>query len=124
MWVRFFFFTDTPTTEIYTLSLHDALPISAGAGGMVTDGASDGSARSMAVRRACGSAAGPVPGAGTWPGVLGVAIRSMAGSGRDRVASASAGPGSAAGVPAGVHAGEDGGHVGEAVQVAAGAAAR
>src|SRR5438034_5702913 len=23
-----FFFTDTPTTEIYTLSLHDALPIS------------------------------------------------------------------------------------------------
>src|SRR5438093_3649137 len=25
----FFFFTDTATTEIYTLSLHDALPISA-----------------------------------------------------------------------------------------------
>src|SRR5438874_7221378 len=25
----FFFFTDTPPTEIYTLSLHDALPISA-----------------------------------------------------------------------------------------------
>ena len=24
----FFFFTDTATTEIYTLSLHDALPIS------------------------------------------------------------------------------------------------
>src|SRR3712207_9445424 len=24
-----FFFNDTPTTEIYTLSLHDALPISA-----------------------------------------------------------------------------------------------
>src|SRR5438128_11266185 len=24
----FFFFTDPPTTEIYTLSLHDALPIS------------------------------------------------------------------------------------------------
>src|SRR5439155_27155989 len=24
----FFFFTDTPTPEIYTLSLHDALPIS------------------------------------------------------------------------------------------------
>src|SRR5436190_24142139 len=23
----YFFFTDTPTTEIYTLSLHDALPI-------------------------------------------------------------------------------------------------
>src|SRR2546422_8403532 len=27
-----FFFNDTATTEIYTLSLHDALPISAGAG--------------------------------------------------------------------------------------------
>src|SRR5690349_22453166 len=26
--VSFFFFNDTPTTEIYTLSLHDALPIS------------------------------------------------------------------------------------------------
>src|SRR5260370_28463162 len=28
----FFFFNDTATTEIYTLSLHDALPISAEAG--------------------------------------------------------------------------------------------
>src|SRR5260370_30399108 len=27
---RFFFFNDTATTEIYTLSLHDALPISGG----------------------------------------------------------------------------------------------
>src|SRR2546430_13672759 len=27
---RFFFFNDTATTEIYTLSLHDALPISSG----------------------------------------------------------------------------------------------
>src|SRR6266581_4614584 len=27
---RLFFFNDTPTTEIYTLSLHDALPISTG----------------------------------------------------------------------------------------------
>ena len=26
--VVFFFFNDTATTEIYTLSLHDALPIS------------------------------------------------------------------------------------------------
>src|SRR5438874_13366028 len=26
--ITFFFFTDTATTEIYTLSLHDALPIS------------------------------------------------------------------------------------------------
>src|SRR2546430_8132740 len=29
----FFFFNDTATTEIYTLSLHDALPISRGACG-------------------------------------------------------------------------------------------
>src|SRR3712207_8649570 len=28
MTVRLFFFNDTATTEIYTLSLHDALPIS------------------------------------------------------------------------------------------------
>ena len=28
----FFFFNDTATTEIYTLSLHDALPISWGTG--------------------------------------------------------------------------------------------
>ena len=28
VWVGFFFFNDTATTEIYTLSLHDALPIS------------------------------------------------------------------------------------------------
>src|SRR3712207_8716514 len=27
MYFRFFFFNDTATTEIYTLSLHDALPI-------------------------------------------------------------------------------------------------
>src|SRR5438034_11182122 len=26
-WSLFFFFNDPPTTEIYTLSLHDALPI-------------------------------------------------------------------------------------------------
>src|SRR6266566_10047701 len=30
----FFFFNDTATTEIYTLSLHDALPISSGKGGV------------------------------------------------------------------------------------------
>src|SRR6266404_7105629 len=28
-WMSFFFFNDTATTEIYTLSLHDALPIRA-----------------------------------------------------------------------------------------------
>src|SRR3712207_7654729 len=31
----FFFFNDTATTEIYTLSLHDALPICRGAGGLL-----------------------------------------------------------------------------------------
>src|ERR1019366_10000643 len=31
--IFFFFFNDTATTEIYTLSLHDALPISGDAGG-------------------------------------------------------------------------------------------
>src|SRR5258708_30382730 len=34
--VFFFFFNDTATTEIYTLSLHDALPISTGALGRRT----------------------------------------------------------------------------------------
>src|SRR5438477_12493384 len=33
----FFFFHATPTTEIYTLSLHDALPISHPAGPMLVD---------------------------------------------------------------------------------------
>src|SRR5256885_17159976 len=36
----FFFFNDTATTEIYTLSLHDALPISRG--GFVSDGKNGG----------------------------------------------------------------------------------
>src|SRR5260221_10601649 len=34
----FFFFNDTATTEIYTLSLHDALPISAPKGSWETAG--------------------------------------------------------------------------------------
>src|SRR6266568_8867878 len=34
----FFFFNDTATTEIYTLSLHDALPISANQHGAATIG--------------------------------------------------------------------------------------
>src|SRR2546430_13504187 len=33
---NFFFFNDTATTEIYTLSLHDALPILAAAGLLLT----------------------------------------------------------------------------------------
>src|SRR5438034_9707239 len=35
----FFFFNDTATTEIYTLSLHDALPISQGRTGFAGGGA-------------------------------------------------------------------------------------
>jgi len=31
----FCFFNDTATTEIYTLSLHDALPISSGGGAAI-----------------------------------------------------------------------------------------
>src|SRR3712207_8131752 len=37
MFLLFFFFNDTATTEIYTLSLHDALPISGAACGSERD---------------------------------------------------------------------------------------
>src|SRR5258708_26101942 len=37
MFLSFFFFNDTATTEIYTLSLHDALPISAASSGLLVD---------------------------------------------------------------------------------------
>src|SRR2546430_16809984 len=49
----FFFFNDTATTEIYTLSLHDALPILAGSGGAGI------SPRSGWRRRGGGPACGP-----------------------------------------------------------------
>src|SRR5256885_12594778 len=45
----FFFFNDTATTEIYTLSLHDALPISSFDGRIITVGPT---ARAAAGRRA------------------------------------------------------------------------
>src|SRR5258708_25643040 len=45
-----FFFNDTATTEIYTLSLHDALPISAG-GHARGDGAAHGARRHPLGRR-------------------------------------------------------------------------
>src|SRR5438105_14211301 len=38
----FFFFNDTATTEIYTLSLHDALPIFRHRGGCGTDAVPEG----------------------------------------------------------------------------------
>src|SRR2546425_2740636 len=46
----FFFFNDTATTEIYTLSLHDALPISTSP------------ASAVGVRGACGPSAALAPG--------------------------------------------------------------
>src|SRR2546426_3484732 len=43
--ILFFFFNDTATTEIYTLSLHDALPISRGQAPMPTEYGADGQLR-------------------------------------------------------------------------------
>src|SRR5258708_23575142 len=40
--LSFFFFNDTATTEIYTLSLHDALPISLSITGIVISGLNPG----------------------------------------------------------------------------------
>src|SRR2546422_4378188 len=57
---KFFFFNDTATTEIYTLSLHDALPISGG-----TRGAAQSpprGARSHRVAGRCRAARRPDPG--------------------------------------------------------------
>src|SRR5258708_38123094 len=49
----FFFFNDTATTEIYTLSLHDALPISCHGGGVsgLPRRAAGGGGRGRADRR-------------------------------------------------------------------------
>src|SRR3712207_1015912 len=56
-----FFFNDTATTEIYTLSLHDALPISVACRSRLCP---SGGRRATCVRRACAAATGyarPVP---------------------------------------------------------------
>src|SRR3712207_6969778 len=47
LFFRFFFFNDTATTEIYTLSLHDALPISA-----IAEGSLAGLAAAVAIGKA------------------------------------------------------------------------
>src|SRR5215471_20173613 len=47
MFLFFFFFNDTATTEIYTLSLHDALPISAHQVGVQGIGALIGNLRDL-----------------------------------------------------------------------------
>src|SRR3712207_7715137 len=63
----FFFFNDTATTEIYTLSLHDALPISGGddavrrQGGLrLTGGARGGELAEPGLRLGLGDAAAGV----------------------------------------------------------------
>src|SRR2546425_4261380 len=50
--IPFFFFNDTATTEIYTLSLHDALPISRASGGTWRRGTATASSRSVPCARA------------------------------------------------------------------------
>src|SRR2546427_8670219 len=50
MFLFFFFFNDTATTEIYTLSLHDALPISLSAGSMAAPGLGSQSPRGWSKR--------------------------------------------------------------------------
>src|SRR3712207_8847676 len=49
------FCNDTATTEIYTLSLHDALPISDGLGAVARPSAASSSSRSEVPRRRCKS---------------------------------------------------------------------
>src|SRR6266498_3772040 len=49
----FFFFNDTATTEIYTLSLHDALPICADLSGTVHGNARSGSPVAIARSKPC-----------------------------------------------------------------------
>src|SRR2546429_6595971 len=53
--VIFFFFNDTATTEIYTLSLHDALPISRISCGPPRTRATSSSPNSGTARSGCGS---------------------------------------------------------------------
>src|SRR3712207_7455461 len=56
----FFFFNDTATTEIYTLSLHDALPISAHRGGVDLRVLPEGAAQQL-IHRLAGRLAHDVP---------------------------------------------------------------
>src|SRR3712207_8131058 len=58
----FFFFNDTATTEIYTLSLHDALPIS---GTATSRGSTDGTASARTAGPAT-SGAGPASAVATY----------------------------------------------------------
>src|SRR2546427_10429059 len=49
----FFFFNDTATTEIYTLSLHDALPIYRGSGAPARPGDAPHTGRRLQRRHRC-----------------------------------------------------------------------
>src|SRR5690606_42051109 len=62
----FFFLTATATTEIYTLSLHDALPILAAGAYYLAINAALKEDPALAVKGACFSAVFAVPGALTW----------------------------------------------------------
>src|SRR3712207_8926674 len=73
----FFFFNDTATTEIYTLSLHDALPISRGPGRAGAAAVGEGPDPAPARARA------PRPGDGRFGGRSGRLGRRR-GGGRDR----------------------------------------
>src|SRR5688572_31364572 len=56
--IFFFFFNDTATTEIYTLSLHDALPIYGVAGGLRAADLADRLARDRQAERSLGDPLG------------------------------------------------------------------
>src|SRR2546422_9559979 len=51
LFFSFFFFNDTATTEIYTLSLHDALPISSDSRSSISSASTSISSRSTASSR-------------------------------------------------------------------------
>src|SRR6266496_4290597 len=57
----FFFFNDTATTEIYTLSLHDALPIFAGLKSNTTSPPTGGSSTQRSIAGTCAPAMPAMP---------------------------------------------------------------
>src|SRR3712207_8644996 len=75
-----FFFNDTATTEIYTLSLHDALPISPGGGPAAARGLHAGGARGEALPHR----QPPAAGRGAPPGRGGARAGRAGVPGRDR----------------------------------------
>src|SRR6185312_9477184 len=79
----FFFFNDTATTEIYTLSLHDALPIHRGERGVAAEGGGfEGPSGTVA-----GCVAGPRPGMAWSRGAVGRGLCRGTGGGGSEAAS-------------------------------------